>query len=212
MSIASISARPLFTRLLVLRLGVGVGHDPRARAQEDLAVLHEQRADRDRGVHVARIVEVADAAAVGAAPQRLELVDDLHRAHLRRARERAGRERRAQQVEPVEPRAQPRLHVRDDVHHVRVALDHRVLAHAHAADLRDAAHVVAAQVDQHHVLGALLRVGEQLASSARSSSGVRPRGRVPAIGRTSIRPSSSRTRISGDEPISTGPSQRRKNR
>ena len=49
--------------------------------------------------------------------------------------------------------------VADDVHHVRVALDHEGFGHLHAAGLRDAADVVARQVDQHQVLGALLRVG-----------------------------------------------------
>ena len=60
------------------------------------------------------------------------------------------------------PGLQLALDVRDDVHHVRVALDHHVLGDPHRADLRDAADVVAAEVDQHDVLGALLRVGEQL--------------------------------------------------
>ena len=76
-------------------------------------------------IHVARVVHVADAAAVGAAPHRLELVDDLHGAHLGRARERARREGRAQYVEPVEAVAELPLHVRNDVHHVRVALHRR---------------------------------------------------------------------------------------
>ena len=58
------------------------------------------------------------------------------------------------------------------------------LGDLHAAGARDAADVVAPEVDQHHVLGALLRVGEQLALDRESSSGVAPRGRVPAIGRS----------------------------
>jgi hypothetical protein len=34
--------------------------------------------------------------------------------------------------------------------------------HLHGADLGDAAHVVAAEVEQHQVLGALLGIGQQL--------------------------------------------------
>ena len=49
------------------------------------------------------------------------------------------------------------------MHHVRVALDHHQLGHLDRADLRDAADVVAPEIDQHHVLGALLGIGEQLA-------------------------------------------------
>ena len=48
-----------------------------------------------------------------------------------------------------------------DVHDVRVALDLHQPRHADRARLGDAADVVAAEVDQHDVLGALLLVGEQ---------------------------------------------------
>ena len=40
----------------------------------------------------------------------------------------------------------------------------------------DPAEVVAAEVDEHHVLGALLVVGEQFLGESASSSGVAPRG------------------------------------
>ena len=43
------------------------------------------------------------------------------------------------------------------------------------ADLGHAAHIVAAEVEQHQVLGALLGVGEQFLASALSSAGVAPR-------------------------------------
>ena len=49
-----------------------------------------------------------------------------------------------------------------DVHHVRVPLDDHVRRQLDRAGPRDAAHVVAREVDQHHVLGALLRIREQL--------------------------------------------------
>ena len=51
------------------------------------------------------------------------------------------------------------------------------------AVLADAAEVVAAEVDEHHVLGALLLVGEQVLGDPRVLGRVAPRGRVPAIGR-----------------------------
>ena len=47
------------------------------------------------------------------------------------------------------------------MHHVAVVLDLHQLVDGHAAVLADAAEVVAAQVDEHHVLGPLLFVGEQ---------------------------------------------------
>ena len=91
----------------------------------------------------------------------LELVDDLHRADLRRPGERPGGQRRAQHVHRADPVAQRARDLADDVEDVRVGLDDHVLVDRHGAVLADAAEVVAPEVDQHHVLGALLRVGEQ---------------------------------------------------
>ena len=48
------------------------------------------------------------------------------------------------------------------MHHVRVALDDRVVRHGDRARHADAAEVVAGEVDEHEVLGALLGVGEEL--------------------------------------------------
>ena len=49
-----------------------------------------------------------------------------------------------------------------EVHDVAVAADLHELDHLDGARLADPAEVVAAEVDEHHVLGALLGVGEQL--------------------------------------------------
>ena len=49
------------------------------------------------------------------------------------------------------------------MHHVGVALDLHESLDLHRARPRHSAHVVAPEVDQHHVLGPLLEVGEQLA-------------------------------------------------
>ena len=57
---------------------------------------------------------------------------------------------------------EPALDVRDDVHHLAVALEEELVRHRDGADLRDAADVVAAEIEQHQVLGALLGVGQQL--------------------------------------------------
>ena len=143
--------------------GMRVGDGAAARLQVRDAVLDDDGADVDRGVELAGVGEVADRAAVAAALDRLELVDDLHRADLRRARERARRERRAQRVHRADAVAQAPGDGADDVHDVRVVLDRHQRLDRHAAVLADAAEVVAAEVDEHHVLGALLLVGEQVA-------------------------------------------------
>ena len=48
--------------------------------------------------------------------------------------------------------------VAHEMDHVRVLLDPHELGDFHGAKLRHAADVVAAEVDQHHVLGTLLRI------------------------------------------------------
>ena len=47
------------------------------------------------------------------------------------------------------------------MHDVAVAFDEELVGDRHAADLRDAADVVAAEIEQHQMLGAFLRIGEQ---------------------------------------------------
>ena len=77
-----------------------------------------------------------------------------------------------------------------EVHHVRVALERHQLLDLLGAELHDAADVVAGEVDEHHVLGALLRVLDRARPrGAGRAPRVRPRRRVPAIGRLITRPS-----------------------
>ena len=53
------------------------------------------------------------------------------------------------------------LDVRYDVHHVAVSLDEELVGDLDGTDGGDAADIVAAKVEQHQMLGALLRIGEQ---------------------------------------------------
>src|SRR5207249_1543780 len=62
---------------------IGVRHDPRARLHDHSILEDQGRADRDRRVQVhGAPADVAHRAGVGPAALRLELVDDLHGAHL----------------------------------------------------------------------------------------------------------------------------------
>ena len=96
----------------------------------------------------------------------------------------------------VTPSAQLADDLRDEVRHVREALGLEEALDAHRARPADAREVVAAEVDEHHVLGAVLLGGEQalgvavagLRSCRRSGSGSRGRPR-------------SLTSVSGEEPI-----------
>src|SRR5947199_3709043 len=79
--------RRLGDRLLVLVVGPGVCNGAAPRLHVRHPVAHDECADVYRGVEISAVAEVADRAAVPAALHRLELVDDLHRAHLWRAGE-----------------------------------------------------------------------------------------------------------------------------
>ena len=77
--------------------------------------------------------------------------------------------------------------VRGDVHHVAVTLDHHHVGQLDGAVLGDAADVVAAQIDQHHVLGPFLGIGQQflgqpavflLVGAARARAGQRADGHL----------------------------------
>ena len=96
------------------------------------------------------------------------------------------------------------------MHDVAVALDRVAVGDRYGATRRDPADIVAAEIEQHQMFGPLLGIGEQFASRlAASSAAVRPRGRVPAIGRIVTSPSRMRTRISGLEPVSAKPGRSR---
>ena len=182
--------------------GIGVGDDAGAGLDAPDPLLDDRRADRDRQVAVAGGVEVADRAAVDPPPRGFERVDELHGADLRRAGQRARPEStRPARPRRVRPAASAPADLGDEVLHVRELLDGRVARDAHAADLADAAQVVAREIDEHHVLGPLLGVGQQRARPARVLLRRRAaRQRCPRSGRVSTSRPRQRTSISGEEP------------
>ena len=114
----------------------------------------------------------------------------------------AGRQA-AQGVEGVAVVAQLAGDVRGDVHDVAVALDHHHVGDLDRAELGDAADVVAAQVDEHDVLGPFLGVGQQFGGELRRLLRRCCRGGAcrRAGGRSTL-PSTTRTMISGELPTS----------
>src|SRR3954467_15622674 len=79
---------------LLLGGRVGIVDDARAGLDRHTPVLHNGRAQHDTGIHLAIGAEIADASGIGPALVLLQLVDDLHGAHLWRAGDRPGREAR----------------------------------------------------------------------------------------------------------------------
>ncbi len=130
--------------------------------------LQDRAADGDRRVEVAVVAEVADRAAVQPASLALGGGDELHRPDLRGAATacRPGRPTRSASSASSSG-CEPRLDVRHEVEDVAVALDLHVLADGDGARPRDPPEVVAAEVDEHHVLGPLLRVALELLGEER---------------------------------------------
>ncbi len=166
-SAARSTARALFWVSCHSVCGHRVGDDAGAGLHIQRAVLDHRGADGDGQVHVAVEAEITDRAGIDAALGRLQFVDDFHGPHLGRAAHRAGRESRLQHRDRIQPGLQLAFDVGDDVHHMRIALDDHVLGDLHAADLATRPDIVAAEVHQHHVLGALLGIGEQFLLRAR---------------------------------------------
>src|SRR5690606_8998858 len=142
---------------------VGVGHDPGAGAEARTRAFDLRAADQDVEVEVAVPVQPAHRAGVGAAPGALEFGDDLHAADLRAPGDRAAREHGGDHLAGIRVAAQPAPYVADDVVDMGVALDRHQFVDLDAARYADAPEVVSLQVDQPHVLGALLGGAAQLA-------------------------------------------------
>src|SRR6266545_7393133 len=141
---------------MMLLGGIRVGNDPPAGLQPREPVDEHDRADRDARVERAVRQCVSDGAAVDAAPVALELRDDLHRANLRRAGDGSRGKARAQEVERRDPVAQFAGDLRDEVRDVREALRLEETLDADRPRPAHARQVIASEVDEHHVLRAVL--------------------------------------------------------
>src|SRR5699024_8181124 len=148
--------RGLGLGLAVLHGGVRVGHHTPAGLHVSGAVLEAGGADGDGRVHVNGEVDVADRVPVDAALYRLEPVDDPHRGGLRRPGEGAGGEGGTQRVVGGGSLPQVPRHRRNNVLDVREALYVHEIADHHRAGVAELLQIVAGQVYQHQVLGALL--------------------------------------------------------
>src|SRR5437773_4779909 len=111
-----------------------------------LAVAQDGRADRDRRVEVAVVAEIADCAAIQAAPLALGRGDELHRPDLRRPGERSGRKDGPERVDRVSTRRHPRLDMRHEMENVAVLLDLHIPGNRDRPGTGDPAEVVPTKV------------------------------------------------------------------
>ena len=173
------------TALVSLVLRLAIGHDASASLHVHRSVFHHCGAQYDAAIHGSIGREIAHPAGVGPACFRLQLGDDLARPDLGRTAYRARRKACEQGIESILALGQLAHDIADDVHHVAVTLDGETVRDGHAVGTCHAAHVVAAQIEQHQVFGALLGIGKQaqlvgpvlaFACPARAGSGNGPNG------------------------------------
>ena len=127
-----------------------------------LTVLDHRCTNGDSRVHIAVPRKITDRAAVHAALDRFQFVDDLHRTDFRRTRQRACRQYRTQGVHRRQTVLQLAGDIGHDVHHVGVTLDHHFFGEFDRTNFRDPPRVIAPQVDQHQVFSNFLVITEQV--------------------------------------------------
>ncbi|TLD05191.1 uncharacterized protein PgNI_09741 [Pyricularia grisea] len=135
-------------------------------------ILDQHGPQRNASVHLALallalaidagVAKVTDGAGVDAPLLPLELGDELHGADLGGARDGAGGEDGAEGVEAGLAGPQDARDLGDEVLDVAEALDHHEAVDAGLERVAHARDVVAGQVDQHDVLGAVLEARRQL--------------------------------------------------
>ncbi|EWS58085.1 hypothetical protein Y694_04010 [Methylibium sp. T29-B] len=166
---------PLQLAFPVFVLGLAVQHDAGTDAQPARAQTvgrgraQGQRADRHRQAEVAagpvrrcgRQVDPADGATVQAAWRAFQPGDQLHRVVLGGAGDRAAGKHGAQHRRQVGAGCQLGTDRRGHLEHGGMRLHLEQLRHLHRAGAGDATEVVAQQVDDHQVLGAVLGVQAQ---------------------------------------------------
>src|SRR5439155_14749351 len=124
-----------------------IGHNPSASLHVRFSIFQNYRTQRDATIAIPVKTEPADRSGIKSTPCFLQLSNDLHRANLRSARNGARRKSGAKGIKGTQTITQSRLNMRDNVHDVTVTLDRHLLGHTHAADLCDAAKIVASEID-----------------------------------------------------------------
>src|SRR5262249_49328819 len=134
-----------------------VPDDAAAYPEVDLPVHDREGADREREVEVAVRVDAAERTHRRAATDRLERRDELERAALRTAGDGAARKHGFEQLAQANLGPQLALDRRDEMCDAgELALDEQ-LRPVDAPGDADAREVVPLEVDDHHVLGRVLR-------------------------------------------------------
>ena len=147
--------------LLPLGFGRRIKGDATAGAGGDRCSLHQRRADRHIEGGTAARAHHADGAAVDATLAVLQFADQAHGLHLGRAGDRAAGKQCSKHIDQRSAGPRVGVYVADHLPDGGQRLHAAQAVHGDGKRLGDARQVVADQVDNHHVLGALLGRGLQ---------------------------------------------------
>ena len=194
--------RPFRQTFAPLVLGAAVRHDAGAEPQpgDRLARAQGQRPDRDIERGFAAACKPSDRAAIDAARRSLEPGDDLHRPDLGRAGDRAARIDGAEHVDRAEAVLELGGDGRGHLQDGRIGLDREQLGHLDAARFGDSRQIVAQEIDDHQVFGALLGIAceRRGVGVARGGALHRPGRHIAALEREE------ELRREGEDPVGAG--------
>src|SRR5260370_1823046 len=147
---------------LMLAFGGGIGDDSASGLHVGDPIFDDHSSERDAGVQIPSKIHVQHAAGIDAAAGAFKLFDNFHGADLGRAGNGASGKASHQRVQAIHIFAETTAQCGDDVHDVGKTLDGHELLDFDGAVIADAAEIVAAEIDEHDVLGALFFAAEQL--------------------------------------------------
>src|SRR3569833_823129 len=93
-----------------------VGDDARAGLIAVFVAPEHERTNGDRVIHIAAGAEVSHGASVEAATHRLQLINDLHRAHLRNTDQKTNKKNNNKKNKHNAPKSEHAKNTTDDVH------------------------------------------------------------------------------------------------
>ena len=174
---------PLEQRFAPFGARLAIGDDRAAHAQHRLAAAvldlgQPQGADRHVEGRIAACANPADSPAIGAARIALDRVEQFQGADLGGTRNRPAGEQRADEIDRAFALPKPGADHADHLVDGGIALDREGFVHPHAAGFGDTGEIVAHQIDDHQILGAIL----DRASELRSQRCIRLRIAAPRAG------------------------------
>jgi len=146
----------------VFAVGGGLGGDAAADGELPVAAGGGDGADEDAEVQGTVEAEIAEGAAIGAAGGGFELGDDLHGPDFGGTGDGAAGESGADEIDGGLAGGERAFDGRDEVLDELVGFEAAKLGDADAVGLADAGEIVAEEIDDHHVFGAVFFALEEI--------------------------------------------------